>query len=191
MGNRDNFWVLLWNLQFVHYVQPKGPFLRFYLIVLILFYFGLLCFALLGFALLCISSKWFYLSSKLPEHSQRNTNTGHRRFPTEETDPTTQQVQPSGSATDSNWSFAVFFHSLCPYGHLCFPRPSSFWSFLPSFRSFFPREPELKGKSVQQFPSPCAVRISPTHTRETKTAELFPMVNIEFHGAIQPLPSLV
>lgn len=55
---------------------------------------------------------------------------------------------------------------------------------LPSLRPFFPREPELKGRSACQFPSPSAARIPPTHACETKAAELSPMVKTQIHGAI-------
>lgn len=73
-------------------------------------------------------------------------HTGHRRFPTEETDSTTEQVQPSGSAAGSIWAFAVFCHSMCHYDHPCFPRLSSFWSFLPTFRSFLSKRTKTQRK---------------------------------------------
>lgn len=110
---------------------------------------------------------WFALLLLNPIVSPAHT--GHRRLPADHTHPITQQIQPAGSGSDSSLAFAAFWHLVCPYDHLCSSRSSSFWSFLPTFRPFFPREPELKGRSVHQSPPPCAARMPPTHTHETKT----------------------
>lgn len=104
-----------------------------------------------------------------------------------------QQIGQTPLPSRSNqWGQAVtppaFYHLVSLYNHPCSSRSGSFWSFLPTLRPFFPREPELKGRTVQQFPSPRAARMPSTHTREMKTAELSPTVNTPFHGAILSLP---
>lgn len=161
-GNKSNLWVLLWNLQFVRYIQPMSPSLRLYFTFHVGFFY---------FFQMVLSFPWMIWFALLPPNSRAfPAHTGHRRFPADHTDPTTQQVQPVGSDSDSCWVFAVFCHLVRPYNHPCSSRSSSFWSSLLTLRPFFPREPELKGKSVRQFPSPHAARLPPTHKRETKTA---------------------
>lgn len=136
-GNKNNFWGLSWNLQFVHYIQPMSPSLS--------LYFTYFLFSSKRF---CLSPGWCGLPYFHQHPRVFPSHTGHRRFPTDYTEPITQQVQPMGSDSDSSWAFAAFCHLVRPYNHLCSSRSSSFWaSSWPSGLSFHGKQNSREGVS--------------------------------------------